>query len=181
MTQWPQHSALGQAALILEKDNSYWVYHRGVIEDDEEEKAAPSEKVWLIVKFADQMSSSPYKGCHRLRIGDTVKFGRVRFKVIMMHNEVDGEQVFKESRFSHKAKTKAAAAKVSRMSHEENTESEDEDEGDDGAEERDDIEEEEEEGFGAEEEDHGMPSARVNELLRNNSNLIINNDASPAQ
>ena len=28
-------------------------------------------------------------------MGDTLKFGRVRFKVIMLHNDVDGVQVYK--------------------------------------------------------------------------------------
>ena len=42
------------------------------------------------------------RGLH-LRIGDTVKFGRVRFKVIMLKNKPEGEQVYKESRFNQKA------------------------------------------------------------------------------
>ena len=31
---------------------------------------------------------------YKLGIGDTVKFGRVRYKVIMMHNDHDGETDF---------------------------------------------------------------------------------------
>lgn len=27
---------------------------------------------------------------YKLRIGDTIKFGRVRYKVILMHNQKDG-------------------------------------------------------------------------------------------
>lgn len=29
-----------------------------------------------------------------MKVGDTIKFGRVRFKVIMLANSVDGEQVY---------------------------------------------------------------------------------------
>ena len=32
---------------------------------------------------------------YKIKIGDTLKFGRVRFKVIMMKNEVDGFQEYK--------------------------------------------------------------------------------------
>jgi hypothetical protein len=28
----------------------------------------------------------------KLELGDTIKFGRVRYKVIMMHNESEGQQ-----------------------------------------------------------------------------------------
>ncbi len=67
----------------------------------------PAEKAWQIVKFVQQTQQivNPYilpedKG-YTLRIGDTVKFGRVRFKVILMHKgrEEDTELVYKEMRF----------------------------------------------------------------------------------
>ena len=37
-----------------------------------------------------------------MRIGDTVKFGRVRFKVIMLQNRPEGEQTYRESKFNQK-------------------------------------------------------------------------------
>lgn len=68
-------------------DDDYWFYHKGTIEDDEEERLHPAEKAWQVVKYANP---DTLKGS-RLRIGDTVKFGRVRFKIIMMHSESEGE------------------------------------------------------------------------------------------
>jgi len=59
----------------------------------------PGDKAWLIVKFANQMQASPYYKGVKVRIGDTVKFGRVRFKVIMLCNDIDGELVYKETKF----------------------------------------------------------------------------------
>jgi hypothetical protein len=93
-----EFSFQNMAAIILEKDGLYWLYHKALVEDDEEEKMHPADKAWLIVKFVNQthprnthyQSGSSSKG-YRLRIGDTVKFGRVRFKVIMMNNALDGE------------------------------------------------------------------------------------------
>ncbi len=83
----------------------YWVYHKLLIEDDEEEKVQPADKAWYIVKFAESHFpdvQSVDRGFH-LRIGDTVKFGRVRFKVIMLRNRPDGEQTYKERKFNQKA------------------------------------------------------------------------------
>jgi hypothetical protein len=83
----------------------YWVYHKMLIEDDEEEKVQPADKAWYIVKFAESHFpdvQSVDRGFH-LRIGDTVKFGRVRFKVIMLRNRPDGEQTYRESKLNQKA------------------------------------------------------------------------------
>ena len=46
------------AALILEKDGNYWLYHKGVIEDFEQERLQPSSKAWLIVKYARNETGS---------------------------------------------------------------------------------------------------------------------------
>lgn len=47
------------AAVIFEKDTNYWLYHKSIVEDDDEEKLHPADKAWLIVKFVNQ-SSGPY-------------------------------------------------------------------------------------------------------------------------
>jgi len=44
------------AAVIVEKSNDYWLYHKTVIEDDEEEKLMPADKVWFIVKYVNHQS-----------------------------------------------------------------------------------------------------------------------------
>lgn len=159
------------AAMVLEKEGYYWLYHKPIIEDDEEEKLQPADKAWLIVKFVNQTKtnltqsqahyqsgmSSESKG-YKLRIGDTVKFGRVRFKVIMMKNEQEGEQVFIESKLKNN-KTKEKKRRkpvVSRMSlgqtesdeFEEEEHEHEEEPGEDGHDEDEDEDEEEEENEG---------------------------------
>jgi len=70
-----------------------------VLEDPSQEKLNPQDKAWQIVRycrhqtqFGSQQVIFLMKGKgHKIRIGDTIKFGRVRFKVIMMQNEVEGE------------------------------------------------------------------------------------------
>jgi hypothetical protein len=54
----------------------------------EEEKANPQDKLWLCMKYiCNDNSYQIEQGLGvKLEIGDTVKFGRVRYKVIMMHN-----------------------------------------------------------------------------------------------
>ena len=37
-------------ASCLFKDNNFWIYHKNVIENIEEEKATPGEKLWLCIK-----------------------------------------------------------------------------------------------------------------------------------
>lgn len=83
-------------ATVFFKDNNYWIYHRNTIESAEEEKANPGEKLWLCMKHMSQdpeYSVAAGEG-YKLQIGDTIKFGRVRYKVIMMHNEKDGLQEY---------------------------------------------------------------------------------------
>ena len=50
----------GEIATVLFKDSTlssltlignYWIYHKNTIEDANEEKSNPSEKLWLIVKY----------------------------------------------------------------------------------------------------------------------------------
>jgi hypothetical protein len=51
----------------------------------------PQDKLWSIVKFNPSPIGYGSKG-YKIRIGDTIKFGRVRFKVMMLHNQTDGFQ-----------------------------------------------------------------------------------------
>lgn len=55
---------------ILEKDSkllntfihwstgNYWIYHKNVIEEPDEEKLNPADKAWLIVKYVNPNNSS---------------------------------------------------------------------------------------------------------------------------
>jgi|TARA_B110000285_G_scaffold134049_2_gene150275 hypothetical protein len=83
-------------ATALFKDNNFWIYHKNIIENTEEEKATPGEKLWLCMKHManDQDYNIQANEGYKLGIGDTVKFGRVRYKVIAMHNQKDGLQEY---------------------------------------------------------------------------------------
>jgi hypothetical protein len=83
-------------ASCMFKDNNFWIFHREIIEDSEEEKANPGDKLWLVLRHmqADRdYNFQPNKG-YKLQLGDTIKFGRVRYKVIEMQNETDGKQEY---------------------------------------------------------------------------------------
>ena len=76
----------------MAKDDDYWIFHSPKIEDAEEEKTNPGDKLWLVMRH---MANDPNHGFvrdqgYKLSIGDTVKFGRVRYKVIMMHSYAEG-------------------------------------------------------------------------------------------
>lgn len=84
------------AATVLFKDGGYWMFHSPVIEDSEKEKTSPGEKLWLVMRhMANDPDHEfvPEQG-FKLTIGDTIKFGRVRYKVIMMNSYVDGHQEY---------------------------------------------------------------------------------------
>ena len=62
-------------------------------------------KAWHIVKYFNNDTSSfinkvtfaktdSYIQGYKVKIGDIIKFGRVRFKVIMLCNSFDGEQIY---------------------------------------------------------------------------------------
>jgi hypothetical protein len=74
------------------KNSQHWLYHRTQTEDYEEEKQNPADKLWLIVKSLINDKDYDYhlSGGFKLEVGDTVKFGRVRYKIIMYHNEKVG-------------------------------------------------------------------------------------------
>lgn len=161
------------AAVVFEKDSDYWLYHRSQIEDDEEEKLRPADKAWLIVKYASPPHSH-HKG-YNIKIGDTIKFGRVRFKVIMMHTEAEGEQIFKESKFKNKKplkKKRRARRAVGSRSSLGNTDSDDVD-GHEGEQEEEDDDDEEDDEDEEEEDDFGEPEDDLEATLRRNNAPII--------
>jgi len=65
------------------------------------EKLNPADKCWQVVKHARYVSNNLVIPGYKVRVGDTLKFGRVRFKVIMMHTESEGEQVFNFKKQQH--------------------------------------------------------------------------------
>lgn len=80
------------AATCMFKDNNYWMYHKFEIDTADDEKANPGDKLWLVMRHMGNDKDhnfEPGQG-FRLEIGDTIKFGRVRYKVIMMNSEQEG-------------------------------------------------------------------------------------------
>ena len=72
------------------------MFHTPVIEDSEKEKTSPGEKLWLVMRHMMNDADHefvPEQG-FKLTIGDTIKFGRVRYKVIMMNSYGDGHQEY---------------------------------------------------------------------------------------
>lgn len=41
----------GKLSLKFMAKGNYWLYHKNVVEDADEEKLNPADKVWLIVKY----------------------------------------------------------------------------------------------------------------------------------
>ena len=74
-------------ATVLYKNGSYWLYHKNTIEEQESEKGAPGEKLWYIVKYL--MKDQEHNLTHGVQItlGATLKFGRVRYKIVQIHNK----------------------------------------------------------------------------------------------
>ena len=84
------------AATFMHKDDNYWMFHAPRIEDAEMEKTNPGEKLWLVMRHmqADPDHCMEPELGYKLTVGDTIKFGRVRYKVIMMHSYADGFQEY---------------------------------------------------------------------------------------
>jgi hypothetical protein len=80
------------AAVCYLKDNRFWVFHKHSMEDGEEEKTNPGDKLWLVMRHMqnDKDYGLVKNEGFKLEIGDTVKFGRVRYKVIIMHSKQKG-------------------------------------------------------------------------------------------
>lgn len=83
-------------ATFMQKDDNYWLFHAPKIEDAELEKTNPGEKLWLVMRHMqnDQEHGMEPELGYKLSIGDTIKFGRVRYKVVMMHSYADGFQEY---------------------------------------------------------------------------------------
>lgn len=80
------------SAICYFKDNQYWLYHNHSLDNCEEEKMNPCDKLWLVLKHIvndKDYECTPNHG-FKIGIGDIVKFGRVRYKVIMTNNDRDG-------------------------------------------------------------------------------------------
>ena len=68
------------ARCLLRRD-SYWLYHRQLIDDQCEQvlETKPEEKLWQVVKQTYQPKLQ--LNCYRLKRRDSIKVGRVRFKI----------------------------------------------------------------------------------------------------
>ena len=88
----PTNDSSKICATCFFKDDNFWIYHSNKIEDSEEEKANPVDKLWLIMRHMGKDKEHGFQPGlgYKLEIGDTIKFGRVRYKVIMMHGKLNG-------------------------------------------------------------------------------------------
>ena len=71
----------GVIARCLYRDNSYWIYHKNLIDETAEVilEKKPEEKIWQVVKHLRQPQFD--FPCYKIRKNDLVKVGRVRFKI----------------------------------------------------------------------------------------------------
>jgi hypothetical protein len=62
------------------------------VDNNEEEKSNPGDKLWLSLRhiIGDKDYETTTNHGFKIDIGDIVKFGRVRYKVIMTNNEKHG-------------------------------------------------------------------------------------------
>ena len=88
-------------ATVLLKQNNYWIYHKNTIETPEQEKQDPAEKLWLVVRHMqeDKEHESTQGQGIKVNIGDTIKFGRVRYKIIMVHGGGETKKYNMHDRF----------------------------------------------------------------------------------
>ena len=68
--------------VVIHDSKSAWLYHKTQLDMKEDEAANSATKGWRIVKH---MPRATYK----IKIGDTIKFGRVRFRIVRMHGRND--------------------------------------------------------------------------------------------
>lgn len=56
------------------------------MDDAEDEKTNPGDKLWLVMRLMARDKNHAFKPDHgyKLNVGDTIKFGRVRYKVVML-------------------------------------------------------------------------------------------------
>lgn len=67
---------------FLCRNGNYWLYHKNTIEEDKVDQD-PAEKLWYIVKYHKEPNIEEYG--YKLQQGDTIKLGRVRFKITELH------------------------------------------------------------------------------------------------
>lgn len=67
---------------FLFRNNNYWVYHKNTVENDKID-TEPANKLWYIIKFYNSCQNADQG--FKLEQGDTIKLGRVRFKIKEIH------------------------------------------------------------------------------------------------
>ena len=84
------------AATVFHDKNSYWIYHKDSLEQHEDEKANPGEKLWLLIRHmqADKEHKFAPREGFNITLGDTIKFGRVRYKIVQTHTLQHGVQKY---------------------------------------------------------------------------------------
>lgn len=104
------------SAVCYFKDNRYWLYHNHSIDSYEEEKMNPCDKLWLVLKHIvndKDYECTPNHG-FKIGVGDIIKFGRVRYKVIVTNNDKDGVKQYDiMNRFSN-GKTATQLKKIAK-------------------------------------------------------------------
>lgn len=69
---------------VFKVNQSAWVYHKATVDPNEEEAANSATKSWRIVKHMPEQT-------YKIKKGDTIKFGRVRFKIVRMNSKTETE------------------------------------------------------------------------------------------
>jgi hypothetical protein len=77
-------------ATIMHKEGNYWLYHKNTIEEEDQERGNPGDKIWHIVKYLKTDLEHQNEQGFQVSIGDTLKFGRVRYKIVMINNSKTG-------------------------------------------------------------------------------------------
>ena len=84
---------------LVYKQGQYWLYHSKSINDDSFKNHA--DRVWKIVKY----EAYKQKKMNTLRVyeGETIKFGRVRFKIkkLVVDKADQGQSIANESKIEH--------------------------------------------------------------------------------
>lgn len=81
-------------ATVFTKNGDYWLYHRNTLEEHDLEKGNPGEKLWFIVKYLNKDPEYNLGQGLKIQLGDTLKFGRVRYKIIQINNLKKGNLKF---------------------------------------------------------------------------------------
>ena len=88
----------------MHKEGAYWLYHKNTIEEEEQEKGSPGEKLWHIVKYIKTDQEHNNEKGFLVGLGDTLKFGRVRYQIVVTNNSKKGTIKYDANdRFSRKS------------------------------------------------------------------------------